>query len=183
MPPDSLTLAAALALLLAALFAAWRGQGLYLRVAAALCGALALAVLAEARLPGLAAAASLPALPLAGAMLGLCGIARFARPMPPMLSSLILVAALTGGVMALFGFPLAPVLLPLVIGGGVIAIAAAARGAFAQLVAGSLLTASAPAFLARGPAAPGLLLLAASLSGLAAQQVASRKRAREAAAA
>jgi hypothetical protein len=178
MPPDSPTLASAALLLLVALFTVLRGRGLYLRFAATLLAAMALAVLAEPRVTGLAPAASLAVLPLAGAALGLCAIARFARPLPPLIASLLLVAALGGGVMALFGGGLAPVLLPPALGGMVIAVASVSRGAGLAAMSGLLLAASAPALLARGLSAPALLLLAASLAGLALQKRASSTRVR-----
>jgi hypothetical protein len=183
MPPDSPALLAAMALLAVSLQAVLRGPGLYLRFAAALCGALALAVLAERWAPGLAAAASLPALPLAGAALGLTGVARCTRPVPPLLASLFLVAALAAGLLALFGFNAVLVLLPLLAGGIGVAAVAGLSGAPVTALAGALLAASAPAFLARGIAAPGLLLLAASLAGFALQTLASKRRAEKAAAA
>jgi hypothetical protein len=184
MPPDSPTLLAAVLLLTVSLHAVLRGAGLYLRFAASLCGALALAVLAERwAAPGLAAAASLPALPLAGIALGLTGMARCIRPVPPLPASLLLIAALAAGLLALFGFNAVLVLLPPLAGGIAVAAVAGLSGAPVTALAGALLAASAPAFLARGIAASGLLLLAAALAGFAVQTLASKRRAEKAAAA
>lgn len=167
--PDSSLIAAAL-LLGVSLFAAVNGVGVYLRFAAMLCAALALAVPANAVLPGLAGAVALLALPLAGASLGLCAAARLLRPLPPLAATLALVAALGAGLSGLAGAGLAPALLPVLLGGLLAAVAALHRAMLAPLLAGVLLMAAACAVLARGPALPGLVLLAAALAGFAIQR-------------
>lgn len=176
------TLIAAVVLLASALYAALAGGGVYLRVAAILCAALAVAVAAQAGLPGptmlqLAGAAALPVLPLAGVSLALSAIARFLRPLPPLPATLLLLAALGGGVGALFGAGLLFALLPLLLGGLAATIAALHRAAIAALLAGVLLMASACAFAGAGVAMPGLLLLAAALTGFSLQTRMSRTRA------
>jgi len=178
---DSPLIAAAL-LLGAALYAALAGTGVYLRFAAMLCAALAAALLAALLLPGffdprLAAAVALPVLPLAGVSLGLCAIARCLRPMPALPATLALAAALAGGIAALFGAGLLFALLPLLLAGVAVMVAALHRAAFSLLLAGALLMAAASAFLARGVTLPGVMLLAAALAGFAVQTRASNSRA------
>jgi hypothetical protein len=177
MTSDSLTLLAAVPLLAAALYAAVLGAGVYLRFAAMLCAALALAVMTRFRVPGLAEAAALVALPLLGASLGLCAIARFVRPLPPLPATLGLAAALAGGLIALLGGVVAFALLPLLLSGLAATIAALHRAAVTPLLAGLLLMAAACAFAGAGVALPGLLLLAASLAGFALQRRVSRRSA------
>jgi hypothetical protein len=176
------TLIAAVLLLGAALVAAVGGNGVYLRFAAMLSAALAIAVLAQAFLPGphtleLAGVAALPVLPLAGVSLGLSAIARFLRPLPPLPATLLLLAALGGGVGALFGAGLFFALLPLLLGGLAATIAALHRAAVTGLLAGVLLMASACAFAGAGMTMPGLLLLAAALTGFSLQTRASKSSA------
>lgn len=176
------TLIAALPLMAASLYAAVTGAGVYLRFAAMLCAALAAALLAALLLPGhfdagLAAAVALPVLPLAGVSLGLCAIARCLRPMPALPATLALAAALAGGIAALFGGSLLFALLPLLLGGLAVMVAALHRAAFSLLLAGALLMAAASAFLARGVTLPGVMLLAAALAGFAVQTRASHNRA------
>lgn len=176
MAVDSTLIAAAL-LLGSALHAAVCGAGVYLRFAAMLCAALALAVLAHVLAPGLAAAVALPVLPLAGAGLGLSAIARWLRPVPPLPATLVLVTALACGLLALSGANLLFALLPLLLAGVTAAAAALHRAAVTAALAGLLLASSACAFLARGVALPGLLLLAAGLTGFAVQARVSTSRA------
>lgn len=171
------TLIAALLLLAAALYAALCGEGVYLRFAAALCAALAVAAGAGRFLPGLESAVALPALPLIGAALALSTVARLARPVPALLATLVLLLALGGGFAALFGAGPVFALLPLLLGGLVVAIAALSRGHVTATLAGALMTAAACAFLARGVALPGLVLLAAVLGGFALQTRASNSSA------
>jgi hypothetical protein len=171
------TLIAAVLLLGASLYAAIAGAGVYLRFAAILCAALALAVLAQIVLPGFAAAAALPVLPLAGAGLSLCVVARLLRPLPPLPATLVLVLALGCGIASLFGAALLFALLPLLLGGLVATVAALHRAAVTGVLAGVLLMASACAFAAAGLTLPGLALLSASLAGFAIQTRASNRRA------
>jgi hypothetical protein len=170
-------LVAAVTLLGAALFAIVCGAGVYLRFAAILCAALAVAVGAQRLLPGVAGAVALPVLPLAGVSLALGAIARFLRPLPSLPATLTLLLALGGGVGALFGAGLVFALLPLLLGGLAATIAALHRAAVTALLAGVLLMASACAFAGAGVAMPGLLLLAAALAGFSVQTRASNTRA------
>jgi hypothetical protein len=169
------SLIAALPPLAASLYAALCGTGVYLRFAATLCAALAVAVMAQPFLPGVAAAVALPVLPLAGAGLGLSAIARCCKPVPALPATLALAAALGGGIFALFGGSLLFALLPLLLGGLAVAVVALHRAAFVLLLAGVLLMAAAAALLARGVALPGLVLLAAALAGFAQARVSSRR--------
>lgn len=171
------TLIAAVALLASSLYGAMCGAGVYLRFAAILCAALAIAVAAQLFLPGFAGVAALPVLPLAGVSLGLSAIARFLRPLPPLPATLLLLAALGGGVGALFGAGLVFALLPLLLGGLAATIAALHRAAFTGLLTGVLLLASACAFAGAGVTLPGLALLAAALAGFALQTRVSKSRA------
>jgi hypothetical protein len=177
MPTDSLILIAAVLLFAASLFAAKAGAGVYLRFAAMLCAALALAAMAQWRVPGLAEAAALVTLPLAGVSLGLGAIAQLTRPLPALPATMALAAALAGGLIALFGGGVAFALLPLLLGGLAAFVAALHRAAAVPLLAGLLLMASAAAFAGAGVAMPGLLLLAASLAGFALQRRRSKMRA------
>jgi len=173
---DSTLIAAAL-LLAASLYAVLCGEGVYLRFAAALCAALAVAVGAGGFVPGLEAAVALPALPLIGVALALSAIARLSRPVPALPATLALVLALGGGFAGLFGAGPVFALLPLLLCGLVATIAALSRGNVTATLAGALLTAAACAFLARGVALPGLVLLASALGGFALQTRASNSSA------
>ena len=99
--PDSLTLAASLALFAACIGAWWLSASLraaarlQLRFAAVLMAALAVATAVR-----LGDTAALLLLPLAGAALALAAIARFARPASPLAATLALVAALASGRLA-----------------------------------------------------------------------------------
>lgn len=173
---DSTLMAAAL-LLGASLYAALGGSGVYLRFAAMLCAALALARLVQPLLPGLGGAVALPVLPLAGVALGLCAIARCGKPLPALPATLALMAALGGGLLALFGASLLFALAPLLLGGLAVTVAALRRGTFTLLLAGVLLMAAAAALLARGVALPGLVLLAAALTGFVQTRASSSRAA------
>ena len=127
----------------------------YLRFAAILAAALALAVLAQGWIPGIAQAAALIVLPLAGAALSLAALARFATPPPPLFATLCLVLALGCSLAALLGGRPALSLLPLAAGGAAAMIVALSRGAPIAALAGALLLAGTCAFFARGVAAPG----------------------------
>jgi hypothetical protein len=169
------SLIAAVLLLAASLHTARAGTGAYLRFAAILCAALALAWLAEPLLPGLAGAVALPVLPLAGAGLALSAIARCFKPVPALPATLTLMAALAGGILTVFGAGLLFALAPLLLGGLAVILAALHRAAFVLLLAGVLLMASAAALLARGVALPGAVLLAAALVGFAQRRVSSSR--------
>jgi len=170
---DSTLIAAAL-LLASSLYAALAGGGVYLRFAAILCAALALAAATQVFTPGLSGAVALPVLPLAGVALSLSAIARFLRPLSPLPATLALVLALAAGCAALFGAGLLFALLPLLLGGLAATVAALNRAAVTALLAGVLLMASACAFAGAGLSMPGLLLLAVALAGFAVQARASK---------
>ena len=176
MAVDSTLIAAAL-LLAASLYAVLRGEGVYLRFAAALCAALAVAAGSGGFVPGLEAAVALPALPLIGVALVLSAVARLARPVPALPATLALLLALAGGFAALFGAGPVFALLPLLLCGLAAAITALSRGNVTATLAGALLTAAACAFLARGVALPGLVLLGCALGGSALQTRASNSSA------
>lgn len=159
---------AAVVLLGVALFAAVAGHGNYLRFAAMLCAALAAAFLA--RVPGLAAAAALIALPLSGAALGLSALARAHRPVPPLLASLALASALVAGLGALFTGLVTASLLPLALGGIGAGFAGLQRKSLIAVSAGFLLAAAACAGWSDGLGAASLSLLAAGLLGVAIQK-------------
>jgi len=116
-------------------------------------------------------------LPLTGAALSLSALALLARPLPPLLATLALSAALAGGLAALAGYGLLLALWPLLLGGVAAMVAALHRGALPALLAGLLLAAAALAFAGAGLALPGLILLAASLTGFALQKRVSSKSA------
>jgi hypothetical protein len=175
--PDS-TLIAAVVLLIASLYAALCGAGVYLRFAAILTLAIAVAVLANGMAPGVEGAVALAALPLAGASLALCAIARAGRPLPALPATLALVFALLGGLAALAGAGLIFALLPPLLAGLVAAVAGLHRAALRPLLAGLLLAAAACAFFSAGVGLAGLLLLAAALAGFAVQTRASKTGAR-----
>ncbi len=156
--PDA-TLIAAILLLGAALFAGRTGTGNYLRFAAILCAALALAVLS--RVGGLAAAAALVALPLAGAALGLSALARAGRKCPPLLAAFALAAALFAGLATIFIGTVTPVLVPLAFGG----VAMMLSGRIIFIASGLLLLAAASAGLSEGLGAGLLAFVAVSLLG------------------
>lgn len=156
--PDPILIAAML-LLGASLFAGRSGTGDYLRFAAMLSSALALAVLS--RVEGLAAAAALVTLPLAGAALGLSALARAGRRSPPLLACLLLALALASGLSALFTGMAAPALLPLALGG----LAMLLAGRPVTMLSGLLLLAASSAGLGEGMGAGLLALLAAALTG------------------
>lgn len=157
--PDPILIAAML-LLGASLFAGRSGTGDYLRFAAMLSSALALAVLS--RVEGLAAAAALVTLPLAGAALGLSALARVGRRSPPLLACLLLALALASGLSALFTGMAAAALLPLALGGLAMLLAA---GRPVTMLSGLLLLAASSAGLGEGMGAGLLALLAAALTG------------------
>ena len=165
--PDPLVVSAVL-LLVAALFAGRPGTGNYLRFAAILCAALALAVLS--RIEALAAATALVALPLAGVALGLSALARAGRKLPPLLASIALAGALLAGLVAFFTGSVMPVLLPLALGG----VAMLVSGRIFAMLSGALLLAAASAGLAAGLEAGLLSLLAAALLGAGLYRRASR---------
>jgi hypothetical protein len=125
------TLAAAAILLIVTLFAGRPGTGNYLRFAAILLAALALAALSDIR--GLASAAALIVLPLSGAAMGLSALARTRRRAPQLVAACALASALTAGLFALFTGLVTAALLPLALGGAGIAIGAAHQAvAFAR---------------------------------------------------
>jgi hypothetical protein len=165
---DSLDILAALALFTACI-GAWLLAAplravtrLYLRFAAMLFAALG----AAAPL-GLADIAVLFLLPLGAASLTVSALAQFARPLPAFAASLVLVAALAGGLAALLSgmplFALAPTLLA-----GLIVIAAAMNSvAVLPVLAGASLLASGLVLLEQGARAGLFLFCAAALVGLA----------------
>jgi hypothetical protein len=134
----------------------------YLRFAAMLLAALGCAAPL-----GLGDVAALLLLPLASTSLALSALARFARPLPPLAATLVLVAALMGGIGAmLLGFWLLA-LLPVAVASLVI-IAAALHGvAPVPAIAGAALLASGLGTVQQGAGAGVLLLCAAALVGLA----------------
>jgi hypothetical protein len=135
---------------------------LYLRFAAVLFAALALAVPLM-----LADAAALLLLPLASAALMISALARFAKPLPVLPASLVMVAGLAGGLGALVSGLVMPALLPVMLA-GVAVIAVAINGIAAMpVLAGAGLVAAGLAFLEQGAHAGALLFSAAALVGLA----------------
>jgi hypothetical protein len=165
---DSLDILAALALFTACI-GAWLLAAplravarLYLRFAAMLFAALG----AAAPL-GLADIAVLFLLPLGAASLTVSALAQFARPLPAFAASLVLVAALAGGLAALLSgmalFALVPALLA-----GLIVVAAALNSVAAiPVLAGASLLASGLVLLEQGARAGLFLFCAAALVGLA----------------
>jgi hypothetical protein len=178
---DSSLLIAA-ALLLGASVFAWRaGPHDYLRFAAILFAALAVAAVLQSGVPGLAPAladaVALIVMPLGGAALGLFAVARFAKPLPPLAATAALAASLCGGIAALVtGDPLAA-LLPLALAGVAIVFAALYRLAPVAALSGGLLFAGACAFAGDGAGRAALSLFAAGLFGLSAQRLSSSSRA------
>ena len=156
--PEPLLIAAVM-LLAAALFAGRSGTGNYLRFAAILCAALAVALLSP--LEGLAVAAAMFALPLVGVALGLSALARMRRPAPALVASLALAAALACGLGAIFTATVTPVIAPLALGGVVMMISARP----VLMLSGVLLLAAASAGLGEGLGAGLVSLLAAALLG------------------
>lgn len=139
---------------------------IYLRFAAVLFSALALSVAL-----GLADAAALLLLPLASAALMISALARFAKPLPVFPASLVLVAALAGGLGALLSGSAIPALIPMIFS-GLAVIAAALNGiAVMPVLAGSSLVAAGLAFTEQGARAGLLLFCAAALVGLAKPQL------------
>jgi len=139
---------------------------LYLRFAAVLFSALALSVPLM-----LADAAALLLLPLASAALMVCALARFARPLPALPASLVMVAGLAGGLGALVSGLVMPALLPVTLA-GLAVIAVAINGiAVMPVLAGAGLVAAGLVFLEQGAHAGLLLFCAAALVGLARPQL------------
>jgi hypothetical protein len=164
------TLAAAAILLIVTLFAGRPGTGNYLRFAAILLAALALAALSDIR--GLASAAALIVLPLSGAAMGLSALARTRRRAPQLVAACALASALTAGLFALFTGLVTAALLPLALGGA----AMLATGRIFSMLSGLLLVAAACAGWGGGVGAPLLGLLAASLYGAGLYRRVSSKR-------
>jgi hypothetical protein len=167
MPPDSLTLAAAIALF-AACVGAWRLSA-PLRAAARLqlrFAAMLLAALAVARVLHLADMAALLLLPLAGTALALATLARCARPAAPFAATAALVAALACGLVAMLSGHAMPALIALMLA-GLAVIAAALNGAApVAILSGVALLASGLCALQMGVGAGSLLFSAAALVGL-----------------
>jgi hypothetical protein len=159
-------------LLLAAAMLVGRG-GAYMRFAALLFAALALACCTQVQVPGLGNAVALMILPLGGATLGLFSLARFGRKLPAFPATLLLSASLACGLGALLGGTAILALLPLALGGLVVIFASLHRMALIAALSGMLLVAAACAFTIAGTSMATLSLLAAALFGLNVQTVSS----------
>ena len=86
-------------------------------------------------------------------------------------------AGFGGGILALSGAGLLFALLPLLLAGVAVTVAALHRGAVMLASAGLLLMAATAALLARGVALPGLALLSAALAGFVQTRVSSSRAA------
>ena len=170
--PDSLTLAASLALFAACIGAWWLSASLraaarlQLRFAAVLMAALAVATAVR-----LGDTAALLLLPLAGAALALAAIARFARPASPLAATLALVAALACGLGAMLSGYAMAALVALMLAGLAVIAAAFNRMAIVAILSGIALLASGLCALQAGVGAGTLLFCAAALVGLARPQL------------
>ncbi|HEY0265214.1 MAG TPA: hypothetical protein VGC16_00590 [Rhizomicrobium sp.] len=168
MPPDSLSLASALALF-AASVGGWvlaaplkAAARLYLRFAAILFASLAAASLLR-----MADVAALFLLPLAAASLTVSALARFARPLNSFAASAVLVAALAGGLGAMLSGLAMLALAPAMLAGLAVIAAALNRVAALAALAGAGLFLASLAYVEQGAGAGVLLFCAAALVGLA----------------
>jgi hypothetical protein len=168
MATDSLALLCA-GLLFAASICAWflsapcrAAARLYLRFAAMLFAALAV----SAPL-GLSAEVALFLLPLAACALMIAALARFARPLPVLAASLVLIAGLFCGLAAMLRDDAMLALVP-VICASLAIIGTALHGmVIIAVLAGTALLASGLVLLEQGAASALLLFAAAALVGLA----------------
>ena len=163
-------------LLLAVALLAGRG-GAYLRFAAMLFAALALACCAQIYVPGLDHAVALMILPLGGATLGLFALARFGRKLPALPATLLLTASLACGLGALLEGTAILALIPLALGSLAVIFASLHRMALIAAFSGMLLFAAACAFTIAGTSVATLSLLTAALFGLSVQTFSSNRRA------
>lgn len=167
MPPDSLTIAAAVALF-AACVGAWRLAAPFraparmpLRFAAMLLAALAVAAAVR-----LGTVTALLLLPLAGAALALSALARFARPAHAVAATAALMTGLGCGLAAMLTGHWIVALLPLAAAALCVTAAGFNGMAPVAMLSGGALLAAGLALIQNGLGAGSLLLCAAGVIGL-----------------